>query len=117
MIPPFGVARYDPLKIYVNYEGLVRFATELYSESVETLQSRTEDLDIYCNSKQIVLGRMMHLTNYSVNKQSVAYNPNVPSFIFYSLFSLLQEPSFRSELGRARRGGPWTRRWCGSAAP
>ena len=59
MIPPFGVARYDPLKIYVNYEGLVRFATELYSESVETLQSRTEDLD-NCNSKhrrskQIVL--------------------------------------------------------------
>lgn len=64
-----------------------------------------------------VLGRMMHLTNYSVNKQSVAYNPNVPSFIFYSLFSLLQEPSFRSEPGRARRGGPWTRRCCGSAAP
>jgi hypothetical protein len=59
MIPPFGFARYDPLKIYVNYEGLVRFATELYSESVETLQSRTEDLD-NCNSKhrrskQIVL--------------------------------------------------------------
>ena len=61
--------------------------------------------------------RTMHLTNYSVNKQSVAYNPNVPAFIFYSLFSLLQEPSFRSEPGRARRGGPWTRRCCGSAAP
>ena len=47
MIALFGVARYDPLKIYVNFEGLVRFATELYSESVETLQSRTQDLYIY----------------------------------------------------------------------
>ena len=32
--------RYDPLKVYVNDEGLVRFATEQYSDSVETLQSR-----------------------------------------------------------------------------
>lgn len=32
--------RYDPLKVFINDEGLVRFATELYSDAVETLQSR-----------------------------------------------------------------------------
>ncbi|CAE7390371.1 Ttll4 [Symbiodinium natans] len=51
--------QYDPLKVYVNDEGLVRFATEQYSESVDTLQSR-----------------MMHLTNYSVNKQNPAFVQN-----------------------------------------
>ena len=54
------VVSYDPLKIYVNDEGLVRFATELYSDSVDTLQSR-----------------MMHLTNYSVNKQNPAFVQNL----------------------------------------
>ncbi|CAJ1335327.1 unnamed protein product [Effrenium voratum] len=54
------VVSYDPLKVYVNDEGLVRFATEPYSDSVDTLQSR-----------------MMHLTNYSVNKQSPAFVQNL----------------------------------------
>eukprot|EP00931_Biecheleriopsis_adriatica_P089693 TRINITY_DN63782_c0_g1_i1.p1 TRINITY_DN63782_c0_g1~~TRINITY_DN63782_c0_g1_i1.p1 ORF type:complete len:663 (-),score=155.24 TRINITY_DN63782_c0_g1_i1:50-2038(-) len=53
------VLSYDPLKIYINDEGLVRFATEKYSDSVDTLQSR-----------------MMHLTNYSVNKSSPAFIQN-----------------------------------------
>lgn len=57
-----AVLSYDPLKIYINDEGLVRFATEPYSESVETLSSR-----------------MMHLTNYSVNKQSPAFVQNSDS--------------------------------------
>ena len=55
--------RYDPLKVYVNDEGLVRFATELYSDSVDTLQSRRS---VTCG---VGRRRMMHLTNYSVNKQ------------------------------------------------
>lgn len=54
------VLSYDPLKIYIYDEGLVRFATEQYSECVDTLQSR-----------------MMHLTNYSVNKSSPAFTQNL----------------------------------------
>lgn len=54
------VLSYDPLKVFINDEGLVRFATELYSDAVETLQSR-----------------MMHLTNYSVNKQNPAFVQNL----------------------------------------
>lgn len=53
------VLSYDPLKVYINDEGLVRLATERYSSAPETLQSRT-----------------MHLTNYSVNKSSPAFVQN-----------------------------------------
>jgi len=53
------VTSFDPLKIYVNDEGLVRLATEKYSLSAETLGKRT-----------------MHLTNYSVNKASPAFVQN-----------------------------------------
>lgn len=50
------VTSYDPLKVYLNTEGLVRLATEQFSLSVGTLGHRT-----------------MHLTNYSVNKHAVGY--------------------------------------------
>mmetsp|Transcript_63176 Transcript_63176/g.159355 ORF Transcript_63176/g.159355 Transcript_63176/m.159355 type:complete len:717 (-) Transcript_63176:89-2239(-) len=53
------VVSYDPLKVYINDEGLVRIATEKFSSSHDTLESRT-----------------MHLTNYSVNKQSPAFVQN-----------------------------------------
>lgn len=53
------VLSYDPLKVYINDEGLVRFATEKYSTSPESLESR-----------------MMHLTNYSVNRYSPAFIQN-----------------------------------------
>lgn len=53
------VISYDPLKLYINDEGLVRFATEKYSTNVDTLESR-----------------MMHLTNYSVNRTSPAFVQN-----------------------------------------
>jgi len=53
------VLSYDPLKIYINDEGLVRLATEKYSADTDTLDSR-----------------MMHLTNYSVNKSSPAFVQN-----------------------------------------
>lgn len=46
------VTSFDPLKIYIYNEGLVRFASEPY------------DLQ---NSKQNVYA---HLTNYSINKKS-----------------------------------------------
>lgn len=50
------VTSFDPLKAYLNSEGLVRLATERYDPSVRKLRSRT-----------------MHLTNYSVNKHAAAY--------------------------------------------
>merc|ERR1711920_839322 len=53
------VISYDPLKIYINDEGLVRFATQKYSSDPSTLESRT-----------------MHLTNYSVNKQAPGFVQN-----------------------------------------
>lgn len=56
------ITSFDPLKIYLNSEGLVRLATSPYSDSPESLSCRT-----------------MHLTNYSVNKHAVAYAPNLDS--------------------------------------
>lgn len=53
------VTSYDPLKVYLNDEGLVRFATEQFSTNLDSLRCRT-----------------MHLTNYSVNKLSSAYVHN-----------------------------------------
>jgi len=53
------VLSYDPLKVYICEEGLVRIATEKYSVSADTLDVRT-----------------MHLTNYSVNKSAAAFVQN-----------------------------------------
>jgi hypothetical protein len=44
------VTCFDPLRVYVYEDGLVRFATEKYSTADSTLKKRA-----------------MHLTNYSVN--------------------------------------------------
>lgn len=53
------VVSYEPLKVYLNDEGLVRLATEKYSDSKDSLDCRT-----------------MHLTNYSVNKLSPLFVQN-----------------------------------------
>jgi len=53
------VVSYEPLKVYINTEGLVRLSTTKYSADVSTLDCRT-----------------MHLTNYSVNKLSDAFVQN-----------------------------------------
>lgn len=53
------VLSYDPLKVYINDEGLVRLATAKYSASPDTLEQQT-----------------MHLTNYSVNKASPLFVQN-----------------------------------------
>ena len=51
------VTCYDPLRVYVFKEGLVRFATEKYQPSQ--------------------LGnRFMHLTNYSINKKNLKFQKN-----------------------------------------
>lgn len=53
------VTSYDPLRIYVFSDGLVRFASCKYSSSMKTLSNK-----------------FMHLTNYSVNKKNSEYQTN-----------------------------------------
>lgn len=53
------VTCYDPLKIYIFEDGLVRFATVKYSSSSKSLKKRH-----------------IHLTNYSVNKKADQYKKN-----------------------------------------
>lgn len=53
------VTCYDPLRIYLYREGLVRFATQAYTISKKSVQKR-----------------YIHLTNYSVNKKAANYQFN-----------------------------------------
>jgi hypothetical protein len=50
------VTSYDPLKVYIFKEGLVRFATQKYT-----------------NNTKLVDKQYIHLTNYSVNKKNEEY--------------------------------------------
>ncbi|UYV61550.1 TTLL4 [Cordylochernes scorpioides] len=50
---------FDPLRIYVYDDGLVRFASVKYSKAQHSLGDR-----------------FMHLTNYSINKRSASYTSN-----------------------------------------
>jgi hypothetical protein len=52
------VTSYEPLRIYVYNEGLTRFASESYRA---------------CGRLDNVFA---HLTNYSLNKKSAAFQPN-----------------------------------------
>jgi tubulin polyglutamylase TTLL4 len=53
------VSSYDPLRVYVYNDGLVRFATEQYSLDTNDLKKR-----------------FIHLTNFSVNKKSENFKDN-----------------------------------------
>ncbi|KAI0216174.1 Tubulin polyglutamylase TTLL4 [Lamellibrachia satsuma] len=53
------ITSYDPLRIYLYDDGLVRFASCKYSYSTKTLSNR-----------------YMHLTNYSINKRNDGYRQN-----------------------------------------
>ncbi|CAI5670786.1 unnamed protein product [Oreochromis niloticus] len=53
------VTSYNPLRIYMFSDGLVRFASCKYSSSMKTLSNK-----------------FMHLTNYSVNKKNSEYQTN-----------------------------------------
>lgn len=53
------VTSYDPIKVYLFKEGLVRFATEKYTTNISSLKKR-----------------FIHLTNYSVNKKAEGYVKN-----------------------------------------
>ncbi|EHA97578.1 Tubulin polyglutamylase TTLL4 [Heterocephalus glaber] len=53
------VTSYDPLRIYLFSDGLVRFASCKYSPSMKSLGNK-----------------FMHLTNYSINKKNTEYQAN-----------------------------------------
>ncbi|MCJ8732716.1 hypothetical protein PDJAM_G00214480 [Pangasius djambal] len=53
------VTSYDPLRVYIFNDGLVRFASCKYSSSMKSLSNK-----------------FMHLTNYSVNKKNSEYQTN-----------------------------------------
>jgi tubulin polyglutamylase TTLL4 len=53
------VSSYDPLRVYVYGDGLVRFATEQYTLNPQDLKKR-----------------FIHLTNFSVNKKSENFKSN-----------------------------------------
>ncbi|XP_053112737.1 tubulin monoglutamylase TTLL4 isoform X2 [Hemicordylus capensis] len=53
------VTCYDPLRVYLFKDGLVRFASCKYSSSMKSLSNK-----------------YMHLTNYSINKKNIEYKPN-----------------------------------------
>ncbi|NXC76350.1 TTLL4 polyglutamylase, partial [Anhinga anhinga] len=53
------VTCYDPLRVYLFKDGLVRFASCKYSSSMKSLSNK-----------------FMHLTNYSVNKKNTDYKSN-----------------------------------------
>ncbi|KAI5628049.1 tubulin polyglutamylase TTLL4 isoform X1, partial [Silurus asotus] len=53
------VTSYDPLRVYIFNDGLVRFASCKYSSSMKSLSNK-----------------FMHLTNYSVNKNNSEYQTN-----------------------------------------
>lgn len=57
-----GINSFDPLRVFVYKEGLVRFATEKYSTDSKSLKKR-----------------YVHLTNFSVNKNSAKFVKNVNS--------------------------------------
>ncbi|XP_075009105.1 tubulin monoglutamylase TTLL4 isoform X3 [Calonectris borealis] len=54
------VTCYDPLRIYLFKDGLVRFASCKYSSSMKSLSNK-----------------FVHLTNYSVNKKNTEYKSNL----------------------------------------
>nr|XP_014030156.1 unnamed protein product [Salmo salar] len=53
------VTSYDPLRVYIFQDGLVRFASCKYSSSMKSLGNK-----------------FMHLTNYSVNRKNTDYQSN-----------------------------------------
>ncbi|XP_073401538.1 tubulin monoglutamylase TTLL4 isoform X2 [Dendrobates tinctorius] len=81
------VPSYDPLRVYLFTDGLVRFASCKYSSSMKSLSNK-----------------FMHLTNYSVNKNNVDYKANADEFAcqghkwaLKALWSYLDQKGFSSE--------------------
>jgi hypothetical protein len=65
------VTSYDPLRIYVYQEGLVRFASSPYPTVLATQESRDHCSGVSAAELQLKK-RTAHLTNFSVNKLNKA---------------------------------------------
>ncbi|XP_053327163.1 tubulin monoglutamylase TTLL4 [Spea bombifrons] len=81
------VTCYDPLRVYLFTDGLVRFASCKYSSSMKSLSNK-----------------FMHLTNYSVNKKNADYKANSDEtacqghkWALKALWSYLDQKGFSSE--------------------
>ncbi|XP_056392820.1 tubulin monoglutamylase TTLL4 [Hyla sarda] len=81
------VTSYDPLRVYLFNDGLVRFASCKYSSSMKSLSNK-----------------FMHLTNYSVNKKNVDYKANADEsacqghkWALKALWSYLNQKGFSSD--------------------
>ncbi|KAM9305042.1 tubulin monoglutamylase TTLL4 [Gastrophryne carolinensis] len=81
------VTSYDPLRVYLFTDGLVRFASCKYSSSMKSLSNK-----------------FMHLTNYSVNKKNVDYMANTDEtacqghkWALRALWTYLDQKGFSSE--------------------
>ncbi|XP_072274123.1 tubulin monoglutamylase TTLL4 isoform X2 [Pyxicephalus adspersus] len=81
------VTSYDPLRVYMFTDGLVRFASCKYSSSMKSLSNK-----------------FMHLTNYSVNKKNVEYKANTDEtacqghkWALKALWTYLNQKGFSSE--------------------
>jgi hypothetical protein len=87
------ITSYNPLKIYLYDEGLVRFASEDYEiidkeEILQTLE-HDEDIDIDIDiedeennnnnktKKNFSKNKFSHITNYTINKNSENYDKNI----------------------------------------
>ncbi|OCT61001.1 tubulin polyglutamylase TTLL4 isoform X2 [Xenopus laevis] len=81
------VTSFDPLRIYMFTDGLVRFASCKYSSSMKSLSNK-----------------FMHLTNYSVNKNNADYQANPDQtacqghkWALKALWNYLNQKGFSSE--------------------
>ncbi|XP_018091201.1 tubulin polyglutamylase TTLL4 isoform X2 [Xenopus laevis] len=81
------VTSFDPLRIYMFTDGLVRFASCKYSSSMKSLSNK-----------------FMHLTNYSVNKNNADYQANPDQtacqghkWALKALWNYLNQKGFNSE--------------------
>ncbi|XP_075465742.1 tubulin monoglutamylase TTLL4 isoform X2 [Ascaphus truei] len=81
------VTSYDPLRVYLFTDGLVRFASCKYSSSMKSLGNK-----------------FMHLTNYSVNKHNADYKANSDQtacqghkWALKALWSYLNQKGFNSD--------------------
>ncbi|NXN15143.1 TTLL4 polyglutamylase, partial [Indicator maculatus] len=82
------VTCYDPLRVYLFKDGLVRFASCKYSSSMKSLSNK-----------------FVHLTNYSVNKKNTEYKSNLDEtacqghkWALKALWSYLTQKGVNSEV-------------------
>ena len=72
------VTCYDPLRIYLYREGLVRFASEKYD--ISSACTNASPGTTYGKMCEEQASKYSHLTNYSINKKNDKYVQNEVSF-------------------------------------